>query len=83
MSFSIPDEKGKIIQLNNGDTRGGLYASFGMDFYEAGKIKVSPPTKVFFDKVTESDLSNKILGFVKFDSIRLWRLEGEMLLLLL
>lgn len=65
--FSIPDNTGKVIQLNNGDTRGNVYASFGIDFNEAGKIKVNAPTKVFFDKVTEANLDNKILGFVKFN----------------
>ena len=74
--FSIPDDKGKVTQLNNGDNRGNVYASFGMDFDEAGKIKVNPPTKVYFDKVTESDLTNKIVSFAKFDTDKILAVGG-------
>lgn len=70
-TFSIPDDKGKLIQLNDGDTRGNIYSSFGMDFNEAGKIKVNAPTKVFFDGVTEANLTNKLLGFVKYNTNKL------------
>lgn len=65
-SFSIPDEKGNILQLNSGDTIGNVYSTFGMDFDDTGKIKVSEQVKVFFDGVSEATFSNKILGFVKY-----------------
>ena len=75
-TFSIPDDKGKITQLNDGDNRGNVFASFSMDFNEAGKVKVSAPTKVFFDKVTDADFSDVVMGFVKYDTNKLLALGG-------
>lgn len=75
-TFSIPDDKGKVVQLNDGDNRGNVYASFGIDFDEAGKVKVNAPTKVFFDKVTDADFSNKVMGFVKYDSDKILTFGG-------
>lgn len=74
--FSIPDEKGKIIQYNDGDNVGNVMTTFGMDFDTIGKVKVSETTKVFFDQVSEAEFSNKILGFIPFGSDKIVAFGG-------
>lgn len=76
MAYSLPDEKGNITQLNSGDTLGDLYSSFGISLKD-GKIKVSNPQKVYFDTVSETSFTTKILGAVRFGTNKMLVLSNK------
>lgn len=54
--FSIPDDKGRIRQPNDGDSQGNVYMTYGIDLESSkGKIKVSSQVKKL---VNDADNSN-------------------------
>jgi len=51
--FSVPDEKGRILQPNDGKNTGNVFATYGIDLNE-GKIKLSEQSKVMLDEQNTS-----------------------------
>jgi hypothetical protein len=54
--FSIPDEKGRMSQPNNGDSQGNIYMSYGLDpEANKGRVEVSAQVKKLIDDTDEAN----------------------------
>lgn len=60
--FSIPDEKGRIIQANDGKNSGNVLATYNVDF-DDNNIKVSEQSKVVF-----SDMAGYMAAIVPYST---------------
>jgi hypothetical protein len=56
--FSIPDEKGRISQPNNGDSQGNIYMSYGLDLESnKGRVEVSAQVKKLINNADDVDFA--------------------------
>ena len=68
-SFSIPDEKGRILQLNSGASLGNVFASYGVDFESnKGKIRVSSQVKKLLTNADDADFNGYAAAIVPYST---------------
>lgn len=65
-SFSLPTD-GNFAQPNSGDTKGNLYATYGIDLEsKEGTIRVSEQTKTVLTDADNADFAGYAAAFVQF-----------------
>lgn len=56
MAFSIPDEKGRFTQPNDGSDTGNIFSSYNLDLDER-RITVSPQSKILMSETANADFN--------------------------
>jgi hypothetical protein len=66
-TFSIPDDKGKIIQPNSGNSLGNVFASYGLDLdTNRGKIRLSAQVKEALTDADDADFAGYAAAIVPY-----------------
>ncbi len=69
MSFSIPDDKGRITQPNEGNARGNVFMSYGLDFEtNKGKIGVSEQVKKLVNTTDNADFNGYAAAILSYST---------------